>query len=47
VAGAKPWHLLDAAACLWTARRVAARAATRIPMDPEWDSQGLRMEIVR
>jgi predicted RNase H-like nuclease len=38
--------LLDAAACLWTGRRVAARA-TRMPVDPEWDSQGLRMEIVR
>ncbi len=40
-------HLLDAAACLWTARRIAARAVSRIPEDPEWDSQGLRMEIVR
>jgi predicted RNase H-like nuclease len=40
-------HLLDAAACLWTARRVAARAVQRLPEDPEWDSQGLRMEYVR
>jgi len=40
-------HLLDAAACLWTARRIAARAVNRIPEVPEWDSQGLRMEIVR
>jgi predicted RNase H-like nuclease len=40
-------HLLDAAACLWTARRIAARAVSRIPEVPEWDSQGLRMEIVR
>ena len=39
-------HLLDAAACLWTARRIVARAVNRIPDDPEWDSQGLRMEIV-
>lgn len=47
VPGAKPWHLLDAAACLWTARRVIARAASRLPVDPEWDTQGLRMELMR
>ena len=40
-------QLLDAAACLWTARRIAARAVSRLPEDPEWDSLGLRMEIVR
>jgi predicted RNase H-like nuclease len=40
-------HLLDVAALLWTARRIFARAGTRIPMDPEWDEQGLRMELVR
>jgi predicted RNase H-like nuclease len=40
-------QLLDATACLWTARRVLARAVTRLPADPVWDSQGLRMEIVR
>jgi predicted RNase H-like nuclease len=40
-------HLLDVAACLWTARRIAARAVQRLPEDPEWDSQGLRMELVR
>jgi predicted RNase H-like nuclease len=40
-------HLLDAAACLWTARRIAAKAVQRLPEDPEWDSQGLRMEMVR
>jgi predicted RNase H-like nuclease len=39
-------HLLDAAAMLWTARRVSGRSAARIPEDPEWDSQGLRMEMV-
>jgi predicted RNase H-like nuclease len=38
--------LADAAACLWTARRIAARAAHRLPADPEWDDKGLRMEIV-
>ena len=40
-------HLLDAAAMLWTARRIIARAGTRLPSDPEWDEQGLRMEFVR
>jgi predicted RNase H-like nuclease len=40
-------HLLDAAACLWTARRIAAHAIHRLPEDPEWDAAGLRMEIVR
>jgi len=40
-------RLLDACAALWTARRIAARAIRRIPEDPEWDAEGLRMEIVR
>jgi predicted RNase H-like nuclease len=40
-------HLLDAAAILWTARRIFAKAGTRLPSDPEWDEQGLRMEFVR
>lgn len=40
-------HLLDAAACLWTARRIAGRQVSRLPEDPEWDEKGLRMEIVR
>ena len=39
-------HLFDAAALLWTARRVFAHAAKRIPTEPEWDSEGLRMEYV-
>ena len=47
VPGATMSHLLDAAAILWTARRIFARAGIRIPRDPEWDEQGLRMEIVR
>jgi len=47
VPGATPSHLLDVAAILWTARRIFAHAAVRIPSDPEWDEQGLRMEIVR
>jgi predicted RNase H-like nuclease len=40
-------HVLDVAAFLWTARRVFAKAATRIPEDPQWDESGLRMELVR
>jgi predicted RNase H-like nuclease len=40
-------HLIDAVAILWTARRIFARAGTRLPTDPEWDEQGLRMEFVR
>lgn len=40
-------HLLDVAAMLWTARRIFAHAGTRLPSDPEWDEQGLRMEFVR
>jgi predicted RNase H-like nuclease len=40
-------HLYDVAALLWTSRRIFAKAATRIPMHPEWDSEGLRREIVR
>jgi predicted RNase H-like nuclease len=39
-------HLYDAFALLWTARRVSGHAAKRIPVEPEWDSEGLRMEIV-
>lgn len=42
----KEKHLLDAAALLWTARRVFGRAAKRIPREAEWDSEGIRMEIV-
>jgi predicted RNase H-like nuclease len=47
VPGATLSHLLDAAAILWTARRIFAKSAVRIPSDPEWDEQGLRMELVR
>jgi len=47
VKGAREKHLLDATACLWTARRIAARAVQRLPEDPEWDETGLRMEIAR
>jgi predicted RNase H-like nuclease len=47
IEGIRAKHLIDAAAALWTARRIASRAIARIPEDPEWDSQGIRMEIVR
>lgn len=47
IPGATLSHLLDAAAFLWTARRIFAHAAIRIPADPEWDEQGLRMEMFR
>jgi predicted RNase H-like nuclease len=39
-------HLLDAAALLWTARLVFGHGARRLPSDPEWDSEGLRTELV-
>lgn len=38
--------LLDALAMLWTARRVRKAEATSIPDQPEYDSRGLRMEMV-
>lgn len=40
-------QLVDAAACLWTARRIVSRAVNRLPEEPAWDGLGLRMEIVR
>jgi len=46
-AGAAPVHVLAAAAMLWTARRVAGRAVSRMPLDPFWDNEGMRMELVR
>ena len=44
--GVSQKHLLDAMALMWSARRVFGHAAKRLPADPEWDSEGLRMEIV-
>lgn len=46
IEGAPVKHLFDASALLWSARRVLGHAAKRIPEDAEWDSEGLRMEIV-
>lgn len=45
--GIAQWHLLDAGAVLWTARRIIARAVNRVPESPEWNADGLRMEIIR
>ncbi|HYT39488.1 MAG TPA: DUF429 domain-containing protein [Acidimicrobiia bacterium] len=39
--------VLDACVDLWTARRITARAVTRLPDVPEWNDDGLRMELVR
>ena len=44
--GATRPNVLDAYAALWTARRIAARAATRLPENPEWNADGLRMELM-
>ena len=38
---------MQACALLWTARRAAGRAMSRLPMDPNWDEAGMRMELVR
>jgi predicted RNase H-like nuclease len=46
-AGAGQLHVLQATGLLWTARRAAGRAMTRLPSDPTWDSTGMRMELVR
>ena len=45
--GAGQVHMYEAAAMLWTARRASGRAITRLPMDPEWDEGGIRVELVR
>ena len=45
--GAGQIHMLQAAGLLWTARRSAGRAMNRLPLEPQWDDSGLRMELVR
>ena len=45
--GAAVVHLLLATGLLWTARRAAGRAMQRLPLDPAWDTGGMRMELVR
>jgi hypothetical protein len=39
--------MYESAAMLWTARRASGRAISRLPMDPEWDDGGIRIELVR
>ena len=41
-----PDDVLDAIVAAWTASRVVAGIAKRLPDDPEFDEKGLRMEIV-
>ncbi len=45
--GSAQVHLLQALGLLWTARRIAGRAMQRVPLDPDWDASGMRMELVR
>ena len=45
--GAGQVHMYEAAAMLWTARRASGRAISRLPLDPEWDEGGIRIELVR
>lgn len=45
--GAGQIHMYEAAALLWTARRASGRAITRLPLDPEWDEGGIRIELAR
>ena len=44
--GVLPGELNEVSALLWTARRVFGHSATRLPSEGEWDSRGLRMELV-
>lgn len=46
-AGAGQVHVMQACALIWTARRAAGRAMSRLPADPTWDDMGMRMELVR
>lgn len=45
--GAGQVHVIQAAGLLWTARRASGRAVSRMPLDPTWDTNGLRIELVR
>jgi predicted RNase H-like nuclease len=46
IPGVSSRNLIDVAAMVTSARRVFTKSAKRIPADAEWDSEGLRMEIV-
>jgi predicted RNase H-like nuclease len=45
--GAGVVHMYETGAMLWTARRASGRAINRLPMDPEWNEEGARIETVR
>lgn len=45
--GAHFTHMLSVGALMWTARRASGRAISRLPLDPFWDTEGMRMELVR
>lgn len=45
--GAGQYHVMNAVGLLWTARRACGRAMNRLPIDPKWDTRGLRVELVR
>ena len=45
--GAGQFHVVQACGLLWTARRAVGRAINRLPVDPTWDENGLRVELVR
>jgi predicted RNase H-like nuclease len=44
--GVREEKLIDALADLWTARRIMARAISRLSDPPTWDEEGVRMDIV-
>ena len=46
IEGVREHHLIDAAVLVWSARRAFTHTARRLPFEPEWDSEGLRMEFV-
>ncbi len=45
--GASRSHVVNAAGLVWTARRAIGRAINRLPVDPTWDTNGMRVEMVR
>lgn len=46
IEGVREHHLIDVAVLVWSARRAFTHTARRLPFEPEWDSEGLRMEYV-
>lgn len=46
IEGVRSHQLIDAAVLVWSARRAFTHSARRLPYDPEWDSEGLRMEYI-